>query len=114
MSYQKFFNYQFSSTKDNENYFVNQTNQNAYDITILEEFNQNILLFGPKKSGKSHLVTLWKEKNNAIIYSDNLNKIIETKQNVAVDDFLRNSSEENLFHLINHCKLHKLKMYFAS
>ena len=44
MSYQKFFNYQFLSKNDNENYFVNQTNQKAYDITVLEEFNQNIFL----------------------------------------------------------------------
>ena len=71
MSYQNFFNYQFSSKKDNENYFVNQTNQKAYDLTILEEFNQNIFLFGPKKSGKSHLAGMWKEKNNAISYNNN-------------------------------------------
>jgi chromosomal replication initiation ATPase DnaA len=114
MSYQKFFNYQFSSKTDNENYFVNQTNQKAYDLTILEEFNQNIFLFGPKKSGKSHLVALWKDKNNAISYNNNFNKIIQTKKNVVIDDFLSNYSEENIFHIINHCKLHNLKMYFAS
>ena len=32
----------------------------------------------------------------------------------VVDDFLGKCSDENLFHLINHCKLHNLKMYFAS
>ena len=114
MSYQNFFNYQFLSKKDNENYFVNQTNQKAYDLTILEEFNQNIFLFGPKKSGKSHLVSLWKHKNDAILYNNNFSEIIETKKNVAIDDILGSSSEENLFHLINHCKLHNLKMYFTS
>ena len=68
MSYQKIFKYKFVSNKDNENYFVNQTNQKAYELTITEEFNQNIFLFGPKKSGKSYLASLWKDKNNAISY----------------------------------------------
>ena len=114
MSYQKTFNYQFSPNSDNENYFVNQTNQRAYDLTIVEKFNQNIFLFGPKKSGKSYLANLWKDKNNAISYNNNFSKIIETKKNVVIDDFLGKSSDENLFHLINHCKLNHLKMYFTS
>ena len=114
MSYQKIFNYQFSSQKNQENYFVNYTNQKAYDLTILEQFNQNIYLFGPQKSGKSHLASLWKNKNDAIIYNNNFTKIIETKKNIVMDDCLGSSSEENLFHLINHCKLHNLKIYFAS
>ena len=114
MSDQKIFKYQFSSTKDNQNYFVNQTNQNAYDLTMLDELNQNIMLFGPKKSGKSHLASLWKNKNKAIIYNNNISKIIDAKKNVLVDDFLGSSSEENLFHLINHCKLNNLKIYFTS
>ena len=54
MSYQKVFNYKFLSKIDHENFFVNKTNQKAYDLTILDDFNQNIFLFGPKKSGKSH------------------------------------------------------------
>ena len=114
MSYQNFFNYQFSVKKDSQNYFVNQTNQQAYDLTMLDELNQNIMLFGPKKSGKSHLASLWKNKNNAITYNNNFSKIIEIKRNVVVDDFLGTSSEENLFHLINHCKLNNLKIYFTS
>ncbi len=114
MSYQKIFNYQFSPINDHENYFVNQTNQKAYDLTIVEKFNQNIFLFGPKKSGKSYLASLWKDKNNAISYNNNFYKIIETKKNVVIDDVLGKSSDENLFHLINHCKLNNLKMYFVS
>jgi len=114
MSYQKIFNYQFSSMKDYQNYFVNQTNQQAYDLTIFDELNQNIMLFGPKKSGKSHLASLWKNKNKAIMYNNNISKIIETKRNVIVDDLLGTSSEENLFHVINHCKLNNLKIYFTS
>jgi len=114
MSFQKIFNYQFSSIKEYENYFVNQTNEKAYDLTILDDLNQNIMLFGPKKSGKSHLASLWGKKNKAIIYNNNISRIIDVKRNVVVDDFLGISSEENLFHLINHCKLNNLKIYFTS
>ena len=114
MSYQKTFNYQFSSIKDYQNYFVNQTNQKAYDLTIFDELNQNIMLYGPRKSGKSHLASLWKNKNKAIVYNNNISKIIETKRNVIVDDLLGTTSEENLFHVINHCKLNNLKIYFTS
>ena len=114
MSDQRIFNYQFSSKNIHENYFVNHTNQKAYNLTILDEFNHNIFLFGPKKSGKSHLSSFWKDKNNAIEYNNNFTQIIETKKNVVIDDFLESSSEEKLFHLINHCKLNNLKMYFTS
>ena len=114
MSYQNFFNYQFSVKKDAQNYFVNQTNQQAYNLTMLDELNQNIMLFGPKKSGKSHLASLWGKKNKAVIYNNNFSRIIDSKRNVIVDDFLGISSEENLFHLINHCKLNNLKIYFTS
>ena len=114
MSYQKIFNYQFSTIKDYQNYFVNQTNQKAHDLTMHDELNLNIMLFGPKKSGKSHLASLWGKKNKAIIYNNNISRIIDVKRNVVVDDFLGISSEENLFHLINHCKLNNLKIYFTS
>jgi len=114
MSYQKIFNYQFSLKKDYENYFVNQTNQKAYDFTILEGFNQSIFLYGPKKSGKSYLASLWKDKKNAISYNNNFSKIIKTNKHIIIDDFLSPSSEENLFHLINHCKFNNLTMYFTS
>ena len=114
MSYQKVFNYQFLLKKDYENYFVNQTNQKAYDFTILDNFDQNIFLFGPKKSGKSHLVNLWKEKNNAVSYNKNFSKVINDNKNVVIDDVLDISTEEDLFHLINHCKLNNLKIYFTS
>ncbi len=114
MTYQKFFNYKFSSKNDYENFFVNQTNQKAYDLTILEKFNQNIFLFGPKKSGKSYLAGLWKEQNKAVLYKNNFSEIIEIKKNIVVDDVLGITSDENLFHLINHCKLNNLRMYFVS
>ena len=57
---------------------------------------------------------MWKYKNNAISFNNNFSEIIETKKNVVIDDLLGKSSDENIFHLINHCKLNHLKIYFVS
>ena len=110
---QRFFDYQFSETKDKENFFVNKTNQLAFQAAIDKNFNQNIFLYAPKKSGKSHLLNIWKEKNNALIYDKNFNKIIKSNKNLVIDDIFK-TSEENLFHLINHCKNYNLKLFVTS
>jgi len=111
---QKYFNYHFFQQKDQENFFVNYTNQEAYNFSILNNFNNHIFLYGPHKSGKTHLTNIWKEKNNALRYNDNFKEIISIKKNVAIDDALSSVSEENLFHIINHCKLFNLKIYVTS
>jgi chromosomal replication initiation ATPase DnaA len=114
MSIQKFFHYNFSIKNDESNFFVNKTNKKVFDISTLTNFNQNIFLYGPRKSGKTHLINIWKEKNKAVIYNNNFSELIKTKKNIGIDDALSLVSEEKLFHLINHCKLFNLKMYLTS
>ena len=114
MNFQQYFNYQFIEKKDENNYFVNDTNREAFDVISDNYFDQNIFLFAPKKSGKSHLINIWKEKNNALIFYKNFSKIIKSNNNVAVDDTLLSRSEEELFHIINHCKLFNLKIFLTS
>ena len=111
---QKFFNYQFKELKDQDNYFVNSTNKNAFDIIISDSFDQNIILFGPNKSGKSHLLNIWLNKNNALLFDNNFNLILKSKTNVAIDDILKNKSQEEIFHIINHCKSFNLKILVSS
>lgn len=111
---QKFFNYQFLSTDDENNFFVNHTNQQAYDVIVDNKFDQNIFLNGPNKSGKSHLLNIWIEKNNALIYDKNFNEIIKSNKNIAIDNIFEVLSEENSFHLINHCQLCNLKLCVTS
>jgi chromosomal replication initiation ATPase DnaA len=108
------FNYSFLREIDDSNFFVNLSNQNAYEITILKDFDQNIFLYGPQKSGKSHLINIWIKKNNAIFFNNNITEIIKTKKNIAIDDVFSSISEENLFHIINHCKHYNLKIYLTS
>ena len=114
MNTQKIFKYQFIQQKEKENFFINTTNQDAYNISNLNNFDQNIFLFGPKKSGKTYLINIWKEQNNALIYKNNFDEAIRSKNNIAIDDVFLSTSEEELFHIINHCKLFNLKIYLSS
>ena len=79
-----------------------------------EYLDNNIFLYGPKKSGKSHLLNIWKENNNAIIFNNNFQEIINLKKNVAIDNILENVMEEKIFHIINHCKIYNLKILTTS
>ena len=71
-------------------------------------------MLGPNKSGKTHLSILWKNKNDAIVYNNNIDKIISTKKNILIDDLFNKINEEEIFHIINHCKLHNLKILITS
>ena len=115
MTVQNFFNYQFNNNYNNkDDYFVNSTNLNAYNLLTKNNFDQNIFLFGPKKSGKSHLLNIWKKNNKAIIFNNNFNEIINFKKNIAIDNVFINKSEEEIFHIINHCNTFNLKILITS
>ena len=67
-----------------------------------------------KKSGKSHLLNIWKDNNNALVFNNNFTEIINSFKNVAIDNILKDKSEEEIFHIINHCKTHNLKILATS
>ena len=71
-------------------------------------------MYGPKKSGKSHLLNIWKDNYNALMFHKNFNEIISSKKNVAIDDIFNSKSEEEIFHIINHCNLFNLKILITS
>ena len=114
MTKQDFFNYNFKEKRDSLNFFVNITNQESYDIIINNNIFKNIFLKAPNKSGKSHLINIWKKKNNAILYNYNLKEILNAKSNVAIDNIFKNIEEEHIFHIINHCKNENLKVFITS
>ena len=114
MSFQNFFDYNFSEQKDSENFFVNSTNKKSFDLITKKSPIQNIFLHAPKKSGKSHLLNIWKTINDALIFNDNFDQIIKSNKNVAIDNILESKSEEQIFHIINHCKLYNLKILATS
>ena len=114
MRIQNYFDYNLKEIKDSSNFFVNNTNINSYNIIIKNNIIRNIYLKAPSKSGKSHLTNIWIKNNNAILYKQNLNEILELKQNVAIDNLFSNIKEEDIFHIINHCKSENLKVFITS
>ncbi len=114
MKKQKFFKFFNNNLMDVENFFVNETNNKAFEMITSNIIFDTIILNGPNKSGKSHLANIWKENNNAILYKNNLEKILLIKKNLIIDDLFLNLNEENVFHLINHCKNNKLKILITT
>ena len=114
MTHQDYFNYNLKEIRDSSNFFVNSTNLNSYNIVINNNTIKNIFLKAPNKSGKSHLINMWVKNNNAILYKSNLKDIIDFKKNVAIDNLFVKIEEENIFHIINHCKNENLKILITS
>ena len=114
MNKQDYFNYNLKEIRDSSNFFVNSTNLDSYNIVINNNTIKNIFLKAPNKSGKSHLINIWKQNNSAILYKSNLNEILEVKKNVAIDNLFANIKEVEIFHIINHCKNENLKIFITS
>ena len=113
MKTQKIFNFKFKKTKNFENFYLNNTNIMAFN-GIINNDNSNLFLVGPKKSGKTTIGEIWSQNNNATKYNNNFENIILNRCNILIDDLDLNHDEENLFHLINHCFLNKLKILIIS
>ena len=111
---QTFFKYDLQTQFNNDNFFVSSSNFNAYKILIDKNFSKNILLYGPDKSGKTHLGFIWKENNSALLYNNNFTDLLNNKKNVLIDNLFDNLNEEEIFHIINHCKNNNLKLLITS
>ncbi len=113
MSKQKYFNFKFSNFYNYNDFYVNETNTNAVE-GILDNNFDNKFLIGPNKSGKTFLGNIWLKKNKAINFNKNFNDIINNKKAVFIDDIEKKNNEEEIFHIINHCKLYKIKILVTS
>lgn len=111
---QKYFNYNLKTHLSIDDYFIGDSNKDSYNQLVNNNFSKNFFLNGPNKSGKSHLGLIWKKKFHAISYNDNLNQILDKKSNVLVDNFFKNTNEEDIFHIINHCSLNNLNILIIS
>ena len=109
---QKSFNYNFSNDENELNFFVNKTNFYAFNVLMNENSNLSFL-YGPKKSGKSFLAHIWKNKNDANKLSNNFEDLIKKKDNILIDDF-HYFDQEIIFHLVNYCILNNLKILITS
>jgi len=112
---QTFFNYNLEGRFSINDFYVSSSNQEAYEYIINDKvLNNNIFLYGPAKSGKTHLGLIWKNKFKAIMYNYNVEEILNQKRNIIIDNFLNNINEENIFHILNHCKSFNLKILITS
>jgi len=91
-----------------EDFYVNDNNLEASELIKLwpNWFNGAVVIYGPTKSGKSHLANIWKENSNANIYNledDLLLSNIDTKKDFVLDNFhnLSVNDEEIFFHIYN-------------
>ena len=91
-----------------EDFYVNDNNLEASELIKLwpNWFNGAVVVYGPTKSGKSHLANIWKENSNANIYNledDLLLSNIDTKKDFVLDNFhnLSANDEEIFFHIYN-------------
>ena len=100
---QRYFNYNLKPQLKIEDYFVSSSNIESYNILIKNYKSNNIFLYGPKKSGKTHLGLIWKDLHKAIIFNNNLDTILNNKKNIFIDNIFQNIIEEDIFHIINHC-----------
>ena len=109
---QKSFNYKFDHEIDEVNFFVNDTNYYAFNALINNNSSFSFL-YGPKKSGKSFLAHIWKNKYNANKLSNNFEELIKKKDNILIDD-LYFFDQEIIFHLVNYCILNNLRILITS
>ena len=109
---QKSFNYNFHNNDNELNFFVNQTNIYAFNALINNETKYSFL-YGPKKSGKSHLAKIWLKKNKAIQYNNNYELLINHNNNILIDNLIF-YDQEKIFHIVNNCILNNSKVLITS
>tara|TARA_B100000686_G_C16456604_1_gene794902 strand:+ start:183 stop:815 length:633 start_codon:yes stop_codon:yes gene_type:complete len=114
MNQQIYFDFKTDTNLDIDSFFVNKTNSDAFLLINNKKFQGNIILIGPSKSGKSHLANIWLKNNNAIIYKENFDLIINQSKNVLIEDLFLNIDEEKIFHLVNHCTSNNLKLLLTT
>ncbi len=113
---QKTFEFNLPSSVNKDNFFVSESNFNAYNF-VLDKKNSidNHILYGPSKSGKTHLSHIWSKKNNALIFNNISNiDVMDINSNIVIENFLEKINEEKLFHLINHCFNNKFKILLTT
>ena len=64
---QNYFNYKLNPKLNFENFYVSASNKEAYEFIFQQnKLIKNSILYGPSKSGKSHLGRIWQNKHKAI------------------------------------------------
>ena len=101
-----------------DNYLISDSNREAFDFLIKKRNDIRFLfLYGPNKSGKSHISKIWLNQYDGISIKVNnliIDDIIHLKKNILIDNVFENINEEKLFYLINHYKDLDFKLLITS
>ena len=116
MNTQNIFNFKSKPNYEGDNFFISSSNQLAHKILLNNDNPENcIFLYGPAKSGKSHLAKLWQKNNKAILFKENnFKNIMNQKKNILIEDLKLIFDEEKIFHTINHVYNNNLKILITS
>ena len=108
MTGQLIFDLPTSENYNPQDYFVSSSNNNAAKlIKIFPEWHNNgIVIFGPAKSGKTHIAYIWKSMANANLYDFKSNLDINTislNSNCIFDNFdcIPEEDEKSFFQIYN-------------
>jgi len=108
MTGQLIFDLPTSENYNPQDYFVSSSNKNAAKlIKIFPDWHNNgIVIFGPAKSGKTHIAYIWKSIANANLYDFKSNfdiNTISTNGNCIFDNFdcIPEKDEKSLFQIYN-------------
>ena len=108
MSGQLIFDLPTTKNFNSKDFFVSKSNSDAVKLINLfpNWHNNGIVIYGPKKSGKSHLAHIWKTTANANLYNfENDLDIhsIDTFNNCIFDNFnsLSSDYEKSIFQIYN-------------
>jgi hypothetical protein len=101
-----------------DDYIISTSNSLAYNVVM--DFpsgdNRILLINGPKHSGKSFLLNLWRFNRNAIVIDD-ISKIDLTNISaklIAIDDIDKIKDEDSLFHLFNFCQQENIALLMTA
>ena len=109
---QKSFKYKFTHEFYEYNFFVNKTNNYAFN-RLINTGSQLSFLYGPNKSGKSYLAQIWLSKNYSIELKNNFEILLDNKRNILIDNLI-SFDQEKIFHIVDYCILNNLKLLITS
>lgn len=109
---QSSFEFNFDTPQSEGDFIVSSSNANA--LAYIEKWpgwkGHALLLYGPKASGKTHLVTIWQKKTRALflkpsdIYSKRLPDLLGESKCCIVDGIEKVHDEVALLHFFNAVK----------
>ncbi len=105
----------FPTSYATHDFVVTESNQLATNLVTSWHTlpaSDGLLLTGPEASGKTHLAHIWAEQNNAAfisldqLHATDIDTLFASHKRLVLEA-IEDAEAEPLFHLLQHCKLHR-------